>query len=609
VEFKGLAANLSDEQYAKLAEFKIEPLMQVDDEVSGVHGTGAKREDGSVYIEERGKRKGNSAKAMEAKPKPAAPKSSDQPNKPPASKPSDGKSTAKNLTYTGQVTDKLTSKAIAGAIVAVRRQIVAPYEQRILDESTHTTDAAGKYTFTIPPEQVVQGHLFIEVEVSHPSYMMRKDGYGFSMIHRNEQLGQRPFFEHIELNPAEQVSGTVVTPDGKPAAGIKVIGFTMPDRHDIDSHSFPETITDANGGFRLNLAKGCPAVFWLLPKGHALATHVIGTRRGDMGRMTLGTGAVVKGRVVDEEGKPVHGVWVNAAMIDGPGREILVQLADPLERSALTDEEGEFTLAPLPAGECLVVVSERPGDRLQDRQALRPLSNVFRHTRLKLNGESTVPLEIRAVPQVVVEGQYRDRFGKPRSGHQPYLLGEIDDKTLGDQHGYVAYGVIDEGGHFVVRAPNGLKNARLHLSTTEHCSLRVRMTKDGPLINPRSEIDLGTLEHDIRGIEAIRYNAPVVLAKGVDEDGKTIKGFQVELKYVRESMQMHGPRFLREDGKPAGDVSFSRQDDGRLRSEQLLPDEEFTLTVEAEGYEPKSEKLELPEGATKELEVKLKERV
>ena len=39
VEFKGLAANLSDEQYAKLAEFKIEPLMQVDDEVSGVHGT------------------------------------------------------------------------------------------------------------------------------------------------------------------------------------------------------------------------------------------------------------------------------------------------------------------------------------------------------------------------------------------------------------------------------------------------------------------------------------------------------------------------------------------------------------------------------------------
>ena len=64
-----------------------------------------KREDGSVYIEERGKRKGNSARAMEAKPKPAAPKSSDQPNKPPASKPSDGKSITKNLTYTGQVTD------------------------------------------------------------------------------------------------------------------------------------------------------------------------------------------------------------------------------------------------------------------------------------------------------------------------------------------------------------------------------------------------------------------------------------------------------------------------------------------------------------------------
>ena len=57
------------------------------------------------------------------------------------------------------------------------------------------------------------------------------------------------------------------------------------------------------------------------------------------------------------------------------------------------------------------------------------------------------------------------------------------------------------------------------------------------------------------------------------------------------------------DGK---DVHFEKQDDGRQRSEQLVPDEEFTVTVEAPGYEPKSEKLKLPEGAVKELEVRLK---
>ena len=56
------------------------------------------------------------------------------------------------------------------------------------------------------------------------------------------------------------------------------------------------------------------------------------------------------------------------------------------------------------------------------------------------------------------------------------------------------------------------------------------------------------------------------------------------------------------------DVKFEKQSDGRRRTSGLLPDEEFTLTVEAEGYEPKSEKLKLPEGVTKELEMKLKKR-
>ena len=155
----------------------------------------------------------------------------------------------------GPVTDKLTGKPIAGASVTVRRMIVSPYEQRILEEPTYTTDATGKYVFTIPPEQVAQRHLFIEVEASHPAYVTRKDGYGFSMIHRNEQLGQRPFFEHLELYPGQQISGTVVLPDGKPAAGVKVLGFTMPDRNDLDSHSFPSATTDAEGFFCLTVAR------------------------------------------------------------------------------------------------------------------------------------------------------------------------------------------------------------------------------------------------------------------------------------------------------------------------------------------------------------------
>ena len=50
------------------------------------------------------------------------------------------------------------------------------------------------------------------------------------------------------------------------------------------------------------------------------------------------------------------------------------------------------------------------------------------------------------------------------------------------------------------------------------------------------------------------------------------------------------------------------QDDGHRRTSQLLPDEDFTLKVEADGYEPRSETLKLSEGAVKELDVKLAQK-
>jgi hypothetical protein len=58
-----------------------------------------------------------------------------------------------------------------------------------------------------------------------------------------------------------------------------------------------------------------------------------------------------------------------------------------------------------------------------------------------------------------------------------------------------------------------------------------------------------------------------------------------------------------------GDVAFVREDDDRWRSASfILPDEPITLTVEAAGYKPKSQKLSLPEGAVKELNVTLEPR-
>ncbi len=162
---------------------------------------------------------------------------------------------AEGLTYHCRVSDKDTGKPIAGATVTVRRMILAPYENRIVDEPKYQTDAQGKYTVVIPPEQAANRFMYIELDVTHPDYATRRGfGYSLTMIRKNEKLGERPFFEHVQLIPGEPVTGTVVTPDGKPAAGMKVMGFSMRDRMDFESSSFCETQTGPQGTFRLNIA-------------------------------------------------------------------------------------------------------------------------------------------------------------------------------------------------------------------------------------------------------------------------------------------------------------------------------------------------------------------
>ncbi len=56
------------------------------------------------------------------------------------------------------------------------------------------------------------------------------------------------------------------------------------------------------------------------------------------------------------------------------------------------------------------------------------------------------------------------------------------------------------------------------------------------------------------------------------------------------------------------DCSIEEQDDGRFRSEHLLPDEPFTVTAKANGYQPASRSLTLAEGKTEEITLVLEPR-
>jgi hypothetical protein len=118
-------------------------------------------------------------------------------------------------------------------------------------------------------------------------------------------------------------------------------------------------------------------------------------------------------------------------------------------------------------------------------------------------------------------------------------------------------------------------------------------------MGPR-DIDLGTIEDDVRGIEIIRYKAPIVQVTVVDEQGEKIQDAKVAGAYKNDYELMHPV-----GGAPTH-IFFEKQADGRFRTSQMLPDTETTFTAEAEGYDAASEAVSLPEEAEKEIKLVLK---
>lgn len=509
----------------------------------------------------------------------------------------------KPISYTGRVFDKETKKPIEGATVTVRRSLNGAHiGVMTLQETKHKTNAEGKYSFTIPPEQAAERYLYIELDVEAPGYAPQKGfGYSFAMIQKNEKMGGRPFFETVDMRAAKEITGIVETPEGKPAAGVKVLAYSNADKRDgFEYGSFADCRTDAAGRFRLWLVTPGPAVFWILPQEYAPSTHVLqdSNKRGDLGRFTLQPGLILKGKVLDTQGKPVAGVYVHAEKQGGIGEGFNLPVADHIRRVALTNDKGEFTMAPLPPNKYEVMPREYGWDPSKDergsRPQKRPVPGVFLRKTLALTaGEQPEQLEIRAVPHIVIECQYVNSKGKPTRGHAGHLFGRMDKDNY-----WFGQCEIDGNGKMTVRAPHGLMEARLSLTTNEHGVLRYRLKKGDPL-SAKREINLGTLDDDVKGIEIIHYVAPILIVDAKDKEDKQIKDFRVKITYTSGGSKREPGVTFR--GGVQGDVFQEKQEDGRWRTSGMLPDEEVEVEISAAGYKPHTEKLKLAEGTTKEL--------
>ncbi len=514
---------------------------------------------------------------------------------------------AETLHYSGKILDKDTKKGISGAKVTVRRSLREDPEQKernfIMEESKHTTDADGKYTFTIPPAQVAKRYLYIELDVEAPGYAPRKHfGYALSMILKNEKLGGRPFFESVDLRPAKEIIGILKTPDDKPVTGTKVMAYSNTDKKSdaFEYGSFADTHTDANGQFRLWIITPGPAYVWFLPTQFVPETHILkDNKRGDMGTFVLHEGPRIRGIVLDAQGKPIAGINVNAESQDR-NEEITLPVADQINRSAVTDARGEFAMNPLPPGHYQIKPDEHVRDASIDKRSPIKMEAVFAPKKIMLKaGAEPEPIEIRASPHVLIEAQVYDSKGNKSRGHEFFVFGRIDGAS------WFGQAKADPSGRLVACVPHGLEQVQLDLMTNEHSSLRWRRGDKGEYNNQR-RVDLGTVNEDIRDIQIVRYKAPIVIVKVKGPDGVSLEKPGVSANYSHGKAQMDGKLILA-NGRHS-DVNFEHQEDGRFRSEQMFPDEEVTITGHAEGYTSKPVVIKLAEGATKDIEVLL-ERV
>ena len=500
---------------------------------------------------------------------------------------------AKSAEHFGFVVDALNEKPVSNATVIVTRMRSDTWQEIEVTEST--TDESGKFTFTIPAEQLQQKYLYIMFDLRHETYAPRHCGsYSYAMLQKNKKLGADPWFKKLAMVPGEKISGRFVDSKGNPVSGAAVrVRSRIDSVEGFAGQSYIDMNTDEDGRFVATVTAEGNASVSVVPVEQCMKHIDLGKKRGNLDDIVLSDGFSVSGVVLDALGKPMSGLWVNwrESEPDGPA-------SYEARRSSKTDKEGRFSTRPIKPGKYTVAVQTKATGALEKLKYANfgdvPPPAVF----VKQSFEVTVaskdkPFVIQAVPHIYISGQCYNPKGEFTRCHLPSLIGRLNGQWMDFRS---TKG--DRPGEFRILAPHGIKNSNLRFTTNEHTGLTIQFEGQEP--SPQTDYRYETIEEDITNIKVVRYVAPIVQVKLVDEKGNSVEKADVMARYVNDDknkkMMMNG----------ISSAHFERQHNGVFRSSSLVPDTPFAIIVRSEQYETSETTMSMKEAATEEITVKLK---
>jgi beta-lactamase regulating signal transducer with metallopeptidase domain/uncharacterized GH25 family protein len=452
---------------------------------------------------------------------------------------------------TSTVLDEDSGKPIQGATISVNLRQAVDTESQNIPLGDFLTDAEGNFTATIPFDIALKNlrrrgsdtPLIIELKVKHPQFAsprlqqdelrLNSNGIGaFPTLRTRGSSGFNPQGNSVPLvplfmRPGERAAGVLLTPDGKGAAGVKVIASTQTpvgnrlrlasrqlqaqgNQHELSDkqwYGWQEVTTDADGRFRLLLPADGDSTLAILPsKDYALMNKAIGAQRGDLGVIQLEQGPSIKGRVVDGEGKPLAGLFLNAEPIGSDLKRPTVEnphSIDYLNRAAVTDTDGTFAFAPLAPGDYRVELRDSANDLTttnlhEPAPATHPLPDVFMPHRVMLvAGRDPAPIDFHPATTVLIEGRVERSTTPLRDGYaslKPKITGQVNGQV------YTADVTIDADGKFTAKVPRGINEVQIRFAN--HNGPQFRVGKDKPLTDP-ADINLGTVNDDVHDLEIV----------------------------------------------------------------------------------------------------------